>query len=60
VITCNQKELKKVTAADQIIRDYYENEPPSESEAFRMPMETVSTAAQLAGNSIGSMMAPIH
>jgi hypothetical protein len=40
---------KTITDADQQIRDYYENEPPSETEAFPPPLETVSTSAQLSG-----------
>ncbi len=35
--------------ADQTIRDYYENQPPSESEGFRDQTETVTSSAELAG-----------
>ena len=43
------KRPKEVIGADQQVREYYENQPPSESEAFPEPLESVSTTAQLAG-----------
>lgn len=43
------KRPQEVIDADQQVREYYEGQPPSESEAFREPMESVSTTAQRAG-----------
>jgi hypothetical protein len=40
---------KIITDADQQIRNYYEKNPPSETEAFPPPLETISTSAQLSG-----------
>src|SRR5512132_1455514 len=38
-----------ITDADQQIRDYYENQPPSETEAYPDLSETISTSAHLTG-----------
>ena len=38
-----------VTDADQQIRDYYENQAPSETEAYPNTSETIATTAQLRG-----------
>jgi hypothetical protein len=48
------KRPKEVIDADQQIREYYEHQSPSESEAFREPMESVPTRAQRAGKLDGS------
>ena len=42
------KQPERVTDADEQIRDYYENQPPSETEAFPVPMDTLATTAQCA------------
>ena len=38
-----------VTDADQQIRDYYENQPPSETEAYPNLSDTIPTSDQLTG-----------
>lgn len=38
-----QSTKSRTTDADQVIRDYYESHPPSESEAFPDPLETVAS-----------------
>lgn len=43
------KQPERVTDADEQIRDYYENQPLSETEAFPVPMDTLATTAQRAG-----------
>jgi len=48
------KRPKEVIDADQQIREYYEHQLPSESEAFREPMESVPTLAQRTGKLDGS------
>lgn len=46
-----RKGKKIVTDADRQIRDYYENQPLSETEAYRDLSQTVSTSDQLTGKS---------
>jgi len=43
------KQPERVTDANEQIRDYYENQPLSETEAFPVPMDTLTTPAQRAG-----------
>ncbi|MGC3974339.1 MAG: DUF6335 family protein [Nitrospira sp.] len=44
-----RKRKKVITDADQQIRKYYENQPPSETEAFPDLSETTPTSEQLIG-----------
>ncbi len=43
-----------ITDADQQIRDYYENQPPSETEAYPEPLASVPTSQQLMGKADGA------
>jgi len=48
------KRHTQIVDADQVIREYYENQPPSEGEAFLESLESIPTPAQRAGKIHGS------